>query len=61
MAALPCKAMLAIAAMREEHAVRDTSYSWGAAAESLLEAAATASFPLIVLAAAGEPLGDDRY
>lgn len=41
--------------------MRDTGYSWGAAAESLLEAAATASMPLILLAAAGEPLGDDRY
>lgn len=61
MAALPCKAMLAIADMREGHSVRDAGYSRGPAAESLLEAAATASIPLILLAAAGEPLGNDRY
>lgn len=56
-----CKAILAIAATREGHGVRNTDYSWGPAAESLLEAAATASVPLLLLATAAEPLGDDRY
>lgn len=56
-----CKAMLAIAAIRKGHGLRNIDYSWGPAAESLLEAAATASVPLLLLAAAAEHLGDDRY
>lgn len=60
---LPCPARPCwlIAAMREGYGVSDTGCSWASAAESLLEAAAIASIHLILLAAAGEPLDDDRY
>ena len=61
MASLPCKAMLAIAAVREGQGVRDAGYFWAADAESLLEAAETASIPLILLSAAWDPLDDGIY